>query len=184
MEYGRGITPAQSNIITFNGATKVYQAGETFLDCFNLDTCDPQRRNNISYPFVSKVEWDMAKYLLCSSLSMAKIDEFLKLDPVDDDILHIDQISSSIFPHSKRSAGHAELLPSGPRWQYCILTTTPWLTTQVIHLYFGNTLDYIKMLFNHQFFANKLDLIPQHVYETAEHLVCMYSKWMMGDADL
>ncbi|KIJ07862.1 hypothetical protein PAXINDRAFT_18973 [Paxillus involutus ATCC 200175] len=82
MEYGRGITPAQSNIIMFNGATKVYQAGETFLDRFNLDTCAPQCGNNIYYPFASRVEWDMAKYLLCSSLSMAKIDEFLKLDSI------------------------------------------------------------------------------------------------------
>jgi hypothetical protein len=82
MEYGGGITPAQSNIITFNGAAKVYQAGETFLDRFNLDACAPQCGNNIYYPFASRVEWDMAKYLLCSSLSMAKIDEFLKLDSV------------------------------------------------------------------------------------------------------
>ncbi|KIJ13587.1 hypothetical protein PAXINDRAFT_80744 [Paxillus involutus ATCC 200175] len=163
MEYGGGITPAQSNIITFNGAAKVYQAGETFLDRFNLDSCAPQRGNNIYYPFASRVEWDMAKYLLCSSLSMAKIDEFLKLDSIKS--LHLS------FCTAKDLRGCAELLPSGPRWHHHILTTTPWRTTQVVHLYFRNTLDCIEMLFNHPFFANKLDLIPQRVYETAKHLV-------------
>ncbi|KIJ10463.1 hypothetical protein PAXINDRAFT_16549 [Paxillus involutus ATCC 200175] len=174
MEYGGGITPAQSNIITFNGATKVYQAGETFLDHFNLNACAPQHGNNIYYPFASRVEWDMAKYLLCSLLSMAKIDEFLKLDLIKS--LHLS------FHTAKDLWGRAELLPSGPQWQYHILTATPWQTTQVVHLYFRDTLDCIEMLFNHLFFANKLDLIPQRVYETAEHLVHMYSEWMTGDA--
>ncbi|KIJ12445.1 hypothetical protein PAXINDRAFT_14769 [Paxillus involutus ATCC 200175] len=144
MENGRGITPAQSNIITFNSAAKVYQAGETFLDRFNLDACAPQRRNNIYYPFASRVEWDMAKYLLCSSLSMAKIDEFLKLDLIK--YLHLS------FRTAKDLQGFS--LP----------------TTQVIHLYFHNMLDCIEMLFNHPFFTNKLDLTPQRVYETTEHL--------------
>jgi hypothetical protein len=40
------------------------------------------------------------------------------------------------------------------------------------------------MLFNHLFFANKLDLTPQRIYETAEHLVRVYSEWMTGDAGL
>ncbi|KIJ11215.1 hypothetical protein PAXINDRAFT_15846 [Paxillus involutus ATCC 200175] len=174
MEYGRGITPAQLNIIMFNGATKVYQAGETFLDHFNLDACAPQRGNNIYYPFTSRVEWDMAKYLLCSSLSMAKIDKFLKLDSIKS--LHLS------FRTVKDLRGRVELLPSGPQWQYHILMTTPWQTTQVVHLYFYDMLDCIEMLFNHPFFANKLDLIPQRIYETTEHLIHMYSEWMTGDA--
>ncbi|KIJ21098.1 hypothetical protein PAXINDRAFT_65659 [Paxillus involutus ATCC 200175] len=160
----------------FNSATKVYQAGETCLDCFNLDACAPQHRNNIYYPFTSRVEWNMAKYLLCSSLSMAKIDKFLKLDSIKS--LHLS------FHTVKDLWGCAELLPSGPQWQYHILTTTPWQTTQIIHLYFHNMLDCIEMLFNHPFFTNKLNLIPQRIYETTEHLVYVYSEWMMGDAGL
>ncbi|KAG1893892.1 uncharacterized protein F5891DRAFT_1131119 [Suillus fuscotomentosus] len=63
-----------------------YEDGLTFLDVFDADEFAEYRKDNLFYPFASKEEWEVADYLLRSSLSMAAIDEFLKLrmrDPVE-----------------------------------------------------------------------------------------------------
>jgi len=56
--------------------------GKTFMDLFNEDTYTQERQHNIYYPFASQAEWQLASFLLRSSLSMAALDEFLKLDLV------------------------------------------------------------------------------------------------------
>ncbi|KAG2111852.1 hypothetical protein BD769DRAFT_1674226 [Suillus cothurnatus] len=64
----------------YDGAGACYsQDGSTFLDLFDTDEYAECRVDNLYYPFTSKEEWEIANYLLRSSLSMAAIDEFLKL---------------------------------------------------------------------------------------------------------
>ena len=63
-------------------ASQVYGRGETFMDVFDADVCAENRRDNLYYPFTSRKEWQMASFLLRSSLSMAAIDEFLSLELV------------------------------------------------------------------------------------------------------
>ena len=72
-------TPPTSPRVSFPGAGKTYGRAPTFLDRFNKDKYAPFRTINMYYPFSSEDEWELASFLLLSSLSMQKVDEFLKL---------------------------------------------------------------------------------------------------------
>ncbi|KAG2369063.1 hypothetical protein BDR07DRAFT_1371648 [Suillus spraguei] len=68
----------------YDGVGACYsQDGSTFLDLFDADEYAECRVDNLYYPFTSKEEWDVADYILRLSLSMAAIDEFLKLSRLD-----------------------------------------------------------------------------------------------------
>jgi len=80
--------PSSSNIQQsryredFTGAAKVYGAGETFMQKFDSDKFAEERKENVYYPFASKVDWETAAFLLRSRMSMAIIDDFLNLEAV------------------------------------------------------------------------------------------------------
>ncbi|KAG2101102.1 uncharacterized protein F5147DRAFT_655431 [Suillus discolor] len=81
---------------------------------------DECRVDNLYYPFTSKEEWEVADYLLRLSLSMAAIDEFLKLSMVQR--LHLS------FKNAKELRSHAEMLPSGPSSERLLRVYSEWLT--------------------------------------------------------
>lgn len=56
--------------------------GQMFMEWHNADEFACHRKHNIYYPWASKSEWELASFLLRSSLSMTEIDEFLKLEMV------------------------------------------------------------------------------------------------------
>ena len=60
----------------------VYGCGETFMDQCDNDNFSERRKGNIYYPFASRDEWELASFLLRSSLSMAAVNSFLKLELV------------------------------------------------------------------------------------------------------
>lgn len=66
----------------FTGAAEVYGTGKSFMGKFDSDGLAEQRKENLYYPFASKVDWEMASFLLRSRMSMAMIDDFLKLESV------------------------------------------------------------------------------------------------------
>lgn len=66
----------------FAGASEVYGTGESFMGKFDSDVFAEQRKENLYYPFASKVDWEMAAFLLRSRMSMAMVDDFLKLEAV------------------------------------------------------------------------------------------------------
>jgi hypothetical protein len=66
----------------FIGASQEFGTGLTFMEGFDLDDFSDHRRKNLYYPFASKADWEMASFLLRSGLSMAKIDDLLKLELV------------------------------------------------------------------------------------------------------
>ena len=49
------------------------------MGSFDSDDFADQRQKNLYYPFASKEDWEMAAFLLRSGMSMALIDDFLKL---------------------------------------------------------------------------------------------------------
>ena len=61
-------------------AAHVYGKGHTFMDVFDADPHADKRVENLYYPFASKQDWEMASWLLRSSLSMPAIDQFLHLE--------------------------------------------------------------------------------------------------------
>ncbi|KAG1852600.1 hypothetical protein C8R48DRAFT_777420 [Suillus tomentosus] len=163
----------------FKGAAKVYQRGQTFQDWFDMDAYAAHRKENIYYPFASLQDWELGSFLLCLSLSMAAINQFLRLE-----LICLDSLIVRALPLSFRTAkdlwGRAELLPAVPKWQ-CHIVSMTHPTKQPLHLYWRNPLDCIEALFNHLYFANKLDLTPTRVYNTVDHTMWKYSEWMMGD---
>jgi len=84
------------------------------------------------------------------------------------------------FHTTKELRGRSDLLPSVPKWQYRIISTTH-PTKKPLHLYWCDPLDCIESLFSHPLFADKIDLTPQRVYDTAECTGQIYSEWVTGD---
>lgn len=66
----------------YPGAARVCGQGQTFMDIFDEDEHARKRDKNLYYPFATQSEWELASFLLRSDLSMAAIDEFLKLQTV------------------------------------------------------------------------------------------------------
>ena len=63
----------------YPGAAQTYGKGPTFMDGFDGDEHAAMREDNLYYPWASQPEWELASFLLRSSLSMAVIDQFLSL---------------------------------------------------------------------------------------------------------
>jgi len=60
----------------------IYPGGATFMDQFFSDQYASFQRENLYYPFASRVDWQLASWLLRSRLSIAAIDDFLALELV------------------------------------------------------------------------------------------------------
>jgi len=66
----------------FPGASEIFGKGKTYMDLFDDDEYAGNRETNLYYPFASQPEWELASFLLKSSLSVVATDEFLKLQMV------------------------------------------------------------------------------------------------------
>ncbi|KAF8553694.1 hypothetical protein OG21DRAFT_1485200 [Imleria badia] len=145
----------------------------TFLTRFNSDPYSAHQQDNLYYLFASLDDCEIANFLLKSKLSMKLIDEFLSLRMVR-------QMSLS-FRTAKDLRARAELLPSGPRWKFEVVPTTH-PTKQPVHLYYRDALECIESLFNHPFFADKIDFTPFRLFTTAERVVRVYTEWMSSNS--
>ena len=56
--------------------------GTTFMEQFDKDLHSRERSKNPYYPFASRQEWQLGYFLLSSRMSLALINEFLRLDLV------------------------------------------------------------------------------------------------------
>ena len=63
----------------FPGVAQTFGKGQTFLDKFNTDKFSLYRHENVYYPFASRLEWQLALWLLHSGISMSATDGFLLL---------------------------------------------------------------------------------------------------------
>ena len=75
-------THAKSPSHYFPNAGHVFDSGPGFLGWFYNDGNANARSNNLYHPFLSKGEWEVARFLSCSGLSMKLINEFLSLNLV------------------------------------------------------------------------------------------------------
>jgi len=73
---------AGGHFTRFQGAARVHAWGLTFLERFNDDVYAHHRNDNLYYPFASFQDWELASFLLSSTLSMAAIDRFLGIELV------------------------------------------------------------------------------------------------------
>jgi hypothetical protein len=71
-----------TSTVQFPDAAHSFEGGKTFLDKFDADQFGKYRVSNVYYPYSSRGEWELASWLLRSSLSMSVIDSFLSLNLV------------------------------------------------------------------------------------------------------
>ncbi|KAL4064637.1 hypothetical protein J3A83DRAFT_4101029 [Scleroderma citrinum] len=159
-------------VVHFTGAGLVYNTGATFINHFDADPYSAYQQINIFYPFSDLDEWKMANYLLTSKLSMSALDKFLSLE--------VTKKMSLSFLTAKVLHAQAGLLPSGPQWNFRIVPTTH-PTKQPVHLYFCDALNCMESLFNHPFFAEKMDYMPFCLFTIAECVVRVFTKWMSSN---
>ncbi|KAG1847688.1 hypothetical protein DFJ58DRAFT_843132 [Suillus subalutaceus] len=160
----------------YEGAGMCYsEDGLTFLDVFDADEYAEYRKENLFYPFASKEEQEISDFLLCSPLSMAAIDVFLKLP-----LIQKLQLS---FSNARELRSHVEMLPSGPSWKCQIIPSTH-PTKYLIQLFWRDPIEFLESLFSNPLFHDKLDFVPHRVYTMVAHLMRVYSEWTTGDAAL
>ncbi|KAG1734246.1 uncharacterized protein EDB91DRAFT_1238446 [Suillus paluster] len=164
---------AGGHFTPYEGAARVHAQGLTFLERFNDDVYAHHRNNNLYYPFASFQDWELASFLLSSALSMAAIDRFPGIELI--------KALPLSFHTAKELQGCAELLPSGPKWQYCVVSTDHPMKLPV-HLYWCDPLDCIESLFNNPRFAKDINLILECIYTMVERTVRIYGEWMTGKA--
>ncbi|KAG1876220.1 hypothetical protein F4604DRAFT_1680422 [Suillus subluteus] len=179
-----------SAVESYEGAAQVVDTmGTTFMNVFDQDQFSSIcKEKNLHYPFADRKDWQVAEFLLMSSLSMAEIDQFLSLD-----LVNIFNISNRYIanynkikglPLSFQSAtelrGQAKLPPEAPQW-HCKTIDTTYPTKSPVRLFWRNPLDCLKALFSNPLFSESIELTLQQIYKTAEHLVRVYGEWISGD---
>ncbi|KAI6015807.1 hypothetical protein BKA83DRAFT_4060711 [Pisolithus microcarpus] len=135
----------------FEGAAIIYGIGDTFLRCFDMDRHAFHRQTNMYYPFANFGDWEMANFLLQSNLSMREVDNYLSLSMTKKMPLS--------FWTAKELHGHIEDLPKGPCWKVHVVPMRH-PTTNPVQLYWRDSLECIEALFNHPFYAGKMDYSP------------------------
>ncbi|KAI5984560.1 hypothetical protein EDC04DRAFT_2521182, partial [Pisolithus marmoratus] len=142
----------------FPSAGAVFNISKMFLKQFEMDPYSSFHHMNLYYPFANLEDWEMANFLLQSKLSMVKIDAFLSLGLV---------CLSQPF--------YFELLPTGPCWHYRIISMSSPMKSQAI-LYFHDSLECIKVLFSHPYYADHMIYTPFQVFTSAERVIREFSE--------
>ncbi|KAF9035863.1 hypothetical protein BJ165DRAFT_1355211, partial [Panaeolus papilionaceus] len=165
--------PFQEN---FPGASSTWNTthpGKTFMELFAEDPFTSARVNVPYYPFSTRDEWEVASFLLQSGMSMAKIDEFLKLKMI------------KLLPISFRAVqdlySRAEQLPSGPRWVASSMTPT-LPTKNTVTLYYRNPVECIQALMRSPLVQDFIQFTPFKLYEMCAKTMRIYTEWLSGDA--
>ncbi|KAF8198901.1 hypothetical protein K438DRAFT_1435357, partial [Mycena galopus ATCC 62051] len=93
----------------FPGAARTYTKDKTFIDNFHSNIYARERKAVPYYPFASVKEWELVSFLERSKMSMAEIDEFLKL--------RMSKKLNLSFQTAKELRSLIEGLPEGPQWK-------------------------------------------------------------------
>ncbi|KAG6908908.1 hypothetical protein DXG01_002789 [Tephrocybe rancida] len=140
--------------------SQIHGTGRTMMDDFKADKYSNRRVKMPFYPFVTQSEWKLASFLLRCGLSMAKIDEFLKLE--------------------KDLRSRAEILPQGPQWK-----AKPWATTcptkYPVTLFYKDPIECLQSLLHSPLVNDSLSFGPFRLFKTAEKLARVYTEWLSGD---
>ncbi|KAH8999792.1 hypothetical protein EDB86DRAFT_3063873 [Lactarius hatsudake] len=131
-----------------------------------------RRATNLYYPFQSREEWGLARFLARSSLSQSEIDEFLKLEWV--------KLQKPTFTSAHALRSLIESLPDPPRW-YCEEMIIEGYESEKITFYWRDALDVIEYIFGNPIFAPYMQYDPQRVWTDISKAERVYSEYMTGD---
>ncbi|KAJ3911867.1 hypothetical protein F5877DRAFT_54813 [Lentinula edodes] len=160
--------------IHFPGAGKVVSCGATYLDDFNDDRFSEERKENLYYPFSSRPEWEMASFLLNSSLSMQEIDHYLQLE--------LTKQNNLSFKTAQRLHEITDLLPPVPTWRARVMKTTPLYPSRTpVVLYYRNAVEVLQDLMKSPLICDSLNFTPLQIFEDSRKLVRVYDSWLSGN---
>ncbi|KAJ3834116.1 hypothetical protein F5878DRAFT_545408 [Lentinula raphanica] len=158
----------------FPGAAAVYYPGQTALDEFNDDRFATERKTNLYYPFANRNEWQSANWLLTSSLTMAEIDGYLKLE-----VTKNNQLS---FRTSHELKARMDLLPPVARWKSKKLIVDPsYPTKKPVHLFYRDAIEVLQDILKSPLVQDYLSFTPLQIFETAAKLTKVYDSWLSGE---
>ncbi|KAH9911451.1 hypothetical protein B0H21DRAFT_829028 [Amylocystis lapponica] len=121
------------------------------------------------YPFESKKEWELARWLMTAGVSQTAIDDYLKL-PITRE--HADLT----FNNKRTFFKKIDALPQGPEW-----TCEPWDITgdlldelgkpmvETAELWKRNPVNCIRELIGNPAFKDVMKYTPEKLYTTADH---------------
>ncbi|KAH9033653.1 hypothetical protein EDB84DRAFT_1588305 [Lactarius hengduanensis] len=136
------------------------------------DSFAHRRAINPYYPFQSREEWGLARFLARSSLSQSEIDEFLKLEWV--------RLQKPTFTSAHALRSLVESLPDPPRW-YSEEMIIEGYESEKMTFYWRDTLDVIEYIFGNPIFAPYMQYDPQRVWTDISKTERIYSEYLTGD---
>ncbi|KAJ7017066.1 hypothetical protein C8F04DRAFT_1406293 [Mycena alexandri] len=156
----------------FEGASRTFGEGKTFMASFHEDRYTKERQSNVYYPFASAEEWEFASFLARSNMSNESIDEMLKLQLTAK--MHLS------FKNSKDLRSRIEILPRGPQWK-----SVPWrpeyATKSPLTVYYRDPLECLQHLLSNPLVKDHIHFTPFRLWASADKLVRMYTEWLSGD---
>lgn len=172
----------------FPGAGHIFHSGPGFLEWFHNDEGDGIRSSNPYHPFLSKGEWEIARFLSCSGLSMKLVDEFLSLSLVSFSqifhcivliVLQIARLGLS-FHCARTLRGRIELLPSGPAWKSTIVSMPGYESKDPLVFYYRDSMECVEFLLKNPLFSEEIEYQPRQDFDpTTGRRV--YSEWITSD---
>ncbi|KIK80760.1 hypothetical protein PAXRUDRAFT_157832 [Paxillus rubicundulus Ve08.2h10] len=156
----------------YEGCSKVFPGGKTFMDSFREDGYTDERWENLYFPWASQEEWAFASWLLHSWLSMAAIDTLLLLKIFE-------QISLS-FHTAKELRAWAEMLAAGPCWLFQpMMPEHP--TKKPVCLFYCNAIECLQALLSHPLFESHISFVSRKVWTSTAKVCRVYDEWLSGD---
>ena len=173
----------------YPGAACTTGKGPTFMELFDVDQFATKRTKNLYYPFASSGEWEVATFLVKSSLSMRAIDKFLKLQLVS--IFRFAKSLSHFLPlqvkgvhlsfaTAKDLYSRIEILPPGPKWM-CKPIETPIPTKSRVDLFYRDPVECLQALMQNPLLKDHISFSPFQLYESAAKVTRTYTEWLSGN---
>ncbi|TFK66027.1 hypothetical protein BDN72DRAFT_772601, partial [Pluteus cervinus] len=134
-----------------------------------MDKFKSDKRRNIYHPFRNRDDWQVAVFLLRSDMSMARIDEFLKLSLIQ-------QLELS-FTSAKDLRDKAESLPAVAPWKCRTIKTDPnYPAKKKLELYYRNPVEVIQNLLQNPLITDHIHYTPFRAFTCAQRVMRLYSE--------
>ncbi|KIM66385.1 hypothetical protein SCLCIDRAFT_110592 [Scleroderma citrinum Foug A] len=131
---------------------------------------------NMYYPFKSRAEWSLAKFLV-DDFMQAQINRFHQ-ENGEEKIIHYNHwwrfFVGPSFTSAEELLGWVDTLPLGPKWQSTVLQVEGYPTTDPIRLFWHDAVEVIASLFGDPIFGADMIFDPM---EVTTHLGREYSEW-------
>ncbi|KAJ6456806.1 hypothetical protein C8R47DRAFT_1227761 [Mycena vitilis] len=167
-------TPPNSGLrkTLYAGAAQTFGRGKTFMDKFHEDKYAPERRDNLYHPFASRHEWQLVSFIIRWKMTVAQVDEFLKLPLVAR--MHLS------FSSCKELRSRVETMPRGPSWLYKVWKPE-YPTSKPLTVFYRDPLECLRALLENPLLKDHIQYSPFTLWRTAGRVVRVYTEWLSGD---